>query len=230
MSGLLMNIGVDNFNDMIACVALFRPGTLKGTWDGKSVPETYCDYKHGRKPIKLLHPRMGECLAETYGMMVYQEQVMLMARELAMFSLAEADTFRKGIGKKDPVLVESLRQKFVDGCKRNGMSEDVSRKVFELCESFSGYGFNKSHAACYAYIAYQCAWLKFHYKIEFAAALMTAFIGNDSKLETYERVFSRAGVAILPHQVNKFLRDKIKLKGTWCKIQTRLQVMDILLS
>lgn len=203
MSGLLMNIEVESFSDMIACVALFRPGTLKGTWDGKPVPETYCDYKHGRKPIKLLHPKMGELLAETYGMMVYQEQVMLMARELALFTLAEADTFRKGIGKKDPVLVESLKQKFIDGCKRNGLDEVTARKVFELCESFSGYGFNKSHAACYAYIGYQCAWLKCYYKVEFAAALMSAYIGNELKLYKYERVFERSNVPILPHQVNK---------------------------
>ena len=203
MSGLLMNIKVESFNDMIACVALFRPGTLKGVWDGKSVPETYCDYKHGRKPIKLLHPKMGTLLGETQGMMVYQEGVMLMARELALFTMAEADTFRKGIGKKDAVLVESLKQKFVDGCLRNGLDEVTARKVFELCESFAGYGFNKAHAACYAFIGYQCAWLKYHYKVELAAALMSAYIGNEIKLDKYERVYSRSNVPILAHHINK---------------------------
>jgi len=203
MSGLLMNIKVESFNDLIACVSLFRPGTLKGTWDGKSVPETYCDYKHGRKPIKLLHPKMGTLLGETQGMMVYQEGVMLMARELALFTMAEADTFRKGIGKKDAVLVESLKQKFVDGCLRNGLDEVTARKVFELCESFAGYGFNKAHAACYAFIGYQCAWLKYHYKVELAAALMSAYIGNEIKLDKYERVYSRSNVPILAHHINK---------------------------
>lgn len=203
MSGLLMNIGIDSFEDMIACVALFRPGTLKGTWDGKSVPEIYCDYKHGRKPIKLLHPKMGDLLKDTYGLMIYQEQVMLIARELAMFTLAEADTFRKGIGKKDPVIIESLKQKFIDGCSNNNIDQEVGKKIFELCEAFSGYGFNRSHAACYAFIGYQCAWLKYYYKVEFAAALMSAFIGNDIKIDKYERVFTKIGVHILPYHLNK---------------------------
>ena len=203
MSGLLMNIGVDTFDDMIACVALFRPGTLKGMWDGKSVPETYCDYKHGVKPPKYLHPKMQELLADTQGLMVYQEQVMLMAREIALFTMAEADTFRKGIGKKDMALVESLKQKFIDGCKKNNVDDSVGSKVFELCQSFSGYGFNKAHAACYAFIGYQCAWLKLKYKKEFAAALMSTFIGNEIKLTRYERVYEKEGIHILPCQVNK---------------------------
>ena len=203
MSGLLMNIGVDSFNDMIACVALFRPGTLRGEWDGKPVPETYCDYKHGRKEIKYLHPKMEQLLAETHGLMTYQEQVMIVAREIAGFSMAEADTFRKGIGKKDNALVQSMKQKFADGCKKNDVPLDVADKIFELCQSFSGYGFNKSHAACYAFIGYQCAWLKYYYRNEFAASLMTAYIGNEAKLSKYERVFERAGIHILPHQLNK---------------------------
>jgi len=203
MSGLLMNIHIDSFSDMIACVALFRPGTLNGIWDGKSVPETYCDYKHGRKPIKLLHPKMGELLGETYGMMVYQEQVMLMARELALFTLAEADTFRKGIGKKDPVLIESLKQKFIDGCVKNNIDSETGYKVFELCEAFAGYGFNKAHAACYAFIGYQCSWLKYYYKLEFAASLLSAYIDNEVKRDKYQRVFEKSGIPILPYQINK---------------------------
>jgi len=145
---------------------------------------------------------MQTLLADTYGLMVYQEQVMLVTREIAGFTRAEADTFRRGIGKKDPALVQSLKQKFVDGCAKNGVDAGVADKIFELCQSFSGYGFNKSHAACYAYIGYQCAWLKFHYKVEFAAALLTTHIGND-KLLRYEQVFGRAGVGILPHHINK---------------------------
>jgi DNA polymerase-3 subunit alpha len=203
MSGLLMNIHIDTFDDLIACVALFRPGTLMGVWDDKSVPETYCDYKHERKPAKYLHPSMKEFLSETHGMMVYQESVMLMARKIALFTMAEADTFRKGIGKKDAALVESLKQKFLDGCKKNNVDEETSKKIFELCEAFSGYGFNKAHAACYAFIGYQCAWLKYYYKVEFAAALLSAWIGNELKIEKYEKEFGKLGVQILPHQVNK---------------------------
>ena len=143
MSGLLMNIHIDTFDDMIACVALFRPGTLRGVWDGKPIPETYCDYKHKRKPIKYLHPKMESLLSETNGLMVMQEGVMLVARELALFTLAEADTFRKGIGKKDDALIQSLKQKFIDGCVKNNITDVDAAKIFELCQSFSGYGFNK---------------------------------------------------------------------------------------
>jgi DNA polymerase III subunit alpha len=207
MSGLLMNIHIDSFEDLIACVALFRPGTLKGIWDGKSVPETYCDYKHGRKPIKLLHPKMGELLGNTYSLMVYQESVMLVSRELALFTLAEADTFRKGIGKKDPVIIESLKQKFIDGCVRNNIEIEVGKKVFELCETFSGYGFNRSHAACYAFIGYQCSWLKCYYKLEFVTSLMSAYIGNELKREKYERAFAKGGIQILPWHLNKSKLD-----------------------
>jgi DNA polymerase-3 subunit alpha len=211
MGGLLVNIGVDSFNDMIACVALFRPGTLQGTWDGKSVPETYCDYKHGRKPVKYLHPKMETLLGETYGMMVYQEQVMIVARAIAGFTMVEADTFRRGIGKKDDAIVQGLRDQFVAGCVRNGVLASDAAKIFELSQSFSGYGFNKSHAACYAYIGYQCAWLKFHYKLEFAAALLTTSIGGD-KLLRYEEVFGRAGVGMLSHHVNKS-KDEYVIEG-----------------
>jgi len=101
------------------------------------------------------------------------------------------------------VLVESLKHKFVDGCLRNGLDETTAKKVFELCESFAGYGFNKSHAACYAFIGYQCAWLKCHYKVEFAASLMSAYIGNEIKLDKYERMFMRSNVPVLPHHLNK---------------------------
>lgn len=211
MGGLLINIGVNSFSDMVACVALFRPGTLKGVWDGKSIPETYCDYKHNRKPIKYLHPKMETLLADTYGMMCYQEQVMIISREIAGFSGSEADTFRRGIGKKDVDLIQNLKQKFIDGCAKNGVESSVADKIFELCQSFSGYGFNKAHAACYAYIGYQCAWLKYYYKIEFAAALLTTHIGND-KLVRYEQVFNKAGVGILPHHINKS-KDAFAIEG-----------------
>lgn len=203
MSGLLLNIGVDSFNDMVACVALIRPGTLEGKWDGKSVPETYCDYKHGRKPIKYIHPLMQEFLGETHGLMVYQEAVMFVAMKVALFTAAEADTFRKGIGKKDPILVASLKQKFIDGCKRNEVDDATAAKIFELCESFAGYGFNKSHAVAYALIGYQNAWLKHYYPVEFMCALMTAWLGNEIKIAKYERVCDQMGIKVLAHHINK---------------------------
>ena len=202
MSGLLMNIGVDSFDDLIACVALFRPATIHGMWDGKRVTETYCDYKHGRKQPKYLHPKMEQCLGGTYGLMVMQEDMMLMTREIALFTMSQADTFRKGCGKKDPALVEGLKKQFLEGCSKNNVDEDTANKVFDLCQAFSGYGFNKAHSACYAFIGYQCAWLKKHYPTEFAAALMTAWIGNEVKISQYERAFSNK-IKLLPHQINK---------------------------
>jgi DNA polymerase-3 subunit alpha len=203
MSGLLLNVGVDTFEDMVACVALFRPGTLEGTWDGKSIPETYCDYKHGIKPVKYIHPAMEEFLGSTYGLMVYQEAVMLVAIKIALFTPGEADTFRKGIGKKDPLLISSLKQKFIDGCKKNGVNDDTAIKIFDLCESFAGYGFNRSHAVAYAFIGYQNAWLKCYYPVEFMCALMTAWLGNEVKIHKYERACDQMGIKILPHHINQ---------------------------
>lgn len=135
---LIKDLRIDSFDDMIVANAMYRPGTLIA-----KIPEKYCDYKHGKKETEYLHPQMKELLGDTYGMMVYQEQVMLVAMKMAGFSPAEADTLRKGMGKKDPEKIQKLKEKFIQGCVNNKINVNVAKKIFELCEYFSGYGFNK---------------------------------------------------------------------------------------
>jgi DNA polymerase-3 subunit alpha len=138
MDGILKNINVDRFEDLIVANALGRPGPAKA-----GVIDMYCDFKHGRKEIKYLHPKMGEALDQTYGLMVYQESVMKVSQILAGFTGAQADTLRKAMGKKLPEVMAKQRKLFVDGCINNGVSQEIANKVFEQIDFFSGYGFNK---------------------------------------------------------------------------------------
>ena len=138
MTNLIQNLRIDSFNDMVVANALYRPGTL-----GAGIHTDYCDYKHGKKKIEYAHPAMKEVLSETYGMMIYQEGVMKVSKVIAGFNDVEADTFRKGIGKKDIDKINKLKHKFVSGCISNGSDKATAEKVFELCKNFSGYGFNK---------------------------------------------------------------------------------------
>lgn len=142
---LLRNIRVDTFEDMIVANALYRPGPL-----GAGVHDLYCDYKHGRKKVKLLHPKMGEVLKNTYGIMVFQEDFMKVSQELANFTKGQSDTLRKVVGKKKPELIkkEHLDEKFIEGCKKNGISEDIAQEIFKQIEYFGGYGFNKCLSGC----------------------------------------------------------------------------------
>lgn len=175
---LLRNIRVDTFEDMIVANALYRPGPL-----GAGVHDLYCDYKHGRKKVKLLHPKMGEVLKNTYGIMVFQEDFMKVSQELAGFTKGQSDTLRKVVGKKKPELIkkEHLDEKFMEGCKKNGISEDVANEIFKQIEYFGGYGFNKSHSAAYAFLAYQTAYLKVYYPIEFMCNLLSSELDSGDK-------------------------------------------------
>jgi DNA polymerase-3 subunit alpha len=202
ISGLLRDIRVDSFEDMIVTCALYRPGTIKA-----KVHTDYPLYKHGKKAVKYVHPMMKELLHETYGMMVYQEQVMLVSMRMAGFTNVEADWLRKAMGKKDPKIMEKLEGKFVSGCIANGISPDDAKKVFDLCSLFSGYGFNRAHAAAYAMLAYQTAWLKTHYPVEYMCSLMSANAGDDKKIPKYERATESMGIQMLPHHINKSKAD-----------------------
>ena len=154
------------FEDVIAMNALYRPGPLE------YIPE-FIERKHGRKPVVYDLPEMEEYLKETQGITVYQEQVMLLSQKLANFSKGEADTLRKAMGKKKKALVDKMWPKFVEGCKKNGHPEDIVKKVWTDWEAFASYAFNKSHSTCYAFVAFQTAYLKAHYPAAFMASVLT---------------------------------------------------------
>jgi len=155
------------FEDIIAMVALYRPGPMQ------FIPD-FIDGKNGLKTPVYLHPKLESILGPTYGIILYQEQTMEIARELAGFTMAEADTLRKAIGKKIKGLMTAQKEKFIKGCIANGITKKVGQEIWSWIEPSADYSFNKSHAACYAMVAYQTAYLKAHYPVEFMAALITS--------------------------------------------------------
>ena len=178
MQDLVKKLKMDRFEEMIAVVALYRPGPME------MIP-SYIKRKHGDEKIEYDHPLMETILKETYGIMVYQEQVMQIAQNLASYSLAEGDVLRKAMGKKQLEEMAKQKEKFVNGAVENGIDSDVATSIFEKMEKFAQYGFNKSHAAAYGYIAYTTAYLKAHYPKEWTAALMTCDKDDLSKVSKY---------------------------------------------
>lgn len=216
ISRLLADIRVDRFEDMIVANALYRPGPLMA-----GVHNMYCDFKHGRKAIEYLHPKMGEVLKDSYGIMVYQEHIMRVSQKLAGFTGGQADTLRKAVGKKKKDLLAEQEQLFVNGCIKNGIDKPVAKEIFKQIDYFGGYGFNKSHSAAYAFIAYQCAWLKIYYPIEFMCNLLTSEINNndkDEKMNSYFTAVGKMGIKIYRTNLNKsgteFVIDTIQDKKT----------------
>ena len=184
-------------DDLIAMNALYRPGPME------NIP-TYIARKHGREEVEYPHPMLEDILEPTYGIAVFQEQVMEMARKLAGFSLGEADILRRAMGKKKEKLMKKQRQKFVEGCKReNDIPEDEANRLFDIINEFAGYGFNKSHSAAYSLVAYQTAYLKAHYPAEFLAAAMTNEIGNNDKLAVVLEEARHLGIDLLPPSINR---------------------------
>lgn len=185
------------FEDIMVMVSLYRPGPIQ------FIP-TYIDRKFGREPIKYLHPKLENSLKETYGIPVYQEQVMQASRDLAGFTGGQADTLRKAIGKKIAKLMAEVKIKFINGCKTaNGIDEKTAENIWKLFEDFAAYGFNKSHACCYAYIAYQTAYLKANYPTEFMAALLTSDFGNLDRIAIEIAECNRIGVKVLSPDINR---------------------------
>ena len=183
--------------DIIAMNALYRPGPMNWIDD-------FIDKKHGRKKIEYVHPAAEPVLKETYGIIVYQEQVIKIANVLAGFSLIEGDILRKAMGKKKEDLMKKMELKFIEGAKKyHNIPEDKSKKIFALIKDFAGYGFNKSHAACYSVVAFQTAYLKAHYPREFMAANLTSEMGNSNRIVILINECSRLGIKILPPDVNK---------------------------
>ncbi len=199
MRQLLKKIVPDSFEDLVAILALYRPGPLES-----GMVDQFINCKHGRSEVVYPHPLLEPVLKETYGVILYQEQVMQIAATLAGFSLGEADLLRRAMGKKKMEVMEQQRKKFVDGCLRNGVERGTAESLFDLIQKFAGYGFNKSHSAAYALISYQTAYLKAHYKAEFLAAFLSSQIGSRMDvLARYVREVRNAGIQVLPPDINE---------------------------
>ena len=174
--------------DIVALVALYRPGPME------NIP-TYCEVKNGLREIDSIHPSIDHILAETQGIIVYQEQVMQIAQVMAGYSLGGADLLRRAMGKKIKEAMDAERPKFVEGAEANGVDEEKATEVFDLLEKFANYGFNKSHAAAYAVVSYQTAWLKANHPVEFMAGVMNCDIHLTDKLGVYSEEV-KSGLAI----------------------------------
>ncbi len=196
MKRYLRELKPTEFEDIIAMVALYRPGPME--W----IPD-YISGKNGKKKVVYLHEKLQPILAKTYGVAIYQEQVMQIARALAGFSPGEADVLRKAMGKKIAALLAEQKEKFIDGCVKNGIYKELAEKVFSFIEPFAGYGFNRSHAACYAMIGYQTAYLKAHYPAEFMAALLTADQGDTDRVAIEIEECRNMNIKIMPPDINE---------------------------
>lgn len=194
-------------DDLIAMVSLYRPGPIE------LIPE-FIDRKHGRKKIEYLHPKLEPILKETYGIAVYQEQVLQIARDLCGFSLGEADVLRKAIGKKIKALLMEQQKKFIEGALKNGIDKKIADQLFEFVKPFASYGFNKAHAASYAVIAYWTAYLKGHYPNEFLAALLTSDQGDLDRVAIDIAEAERFNIKVMPPSVNESFTDFAVVKET----------------
>ena len=198
MRDLLKKIEPERFEDLIALLALYRPGPI-----GSGMLDDFIKRKHNLVPIRYEHPKLESILKETYGIMVYQEQIMQIASSLAGFSLAQADLLRKAMGKKFPEVMEKQRKNFIYGCVKNDIRETIANKIFDLIEYFSGYGFNKSHSTAYALISYRTAYLKANHPVEFMTALLTSERDNTDKIVEYVNEAENMGLNVLPPDINE---------------------------
>ncbi|WID97085.1 DNA polymerase III subunit alpha [Bosea vestrisii] len=196
MRKALVEMKADRIEDLIALVALYRPGPMD------NIP-TYCRRKLGLEEPTYLHPGMEPFLSETHGIIVYQEQVMQVAQALSGYSLGEADLLRRAMGKKIKAEMDAQRDRFVKGAIESGLKKDLASEIFDLLAKFADYGFNKSHAAAYAVVAFQTAYLKANFPVEFLAASMTLDIGNTDKLSEFRRDAERLGIRVEPPSINR---------------------------
>ncbi len=197
MKELLRRMRPSSFTDMIALVALYRPGPLES-----GMVDQFVKAKHGEIEVKFLLPELEPILKETYGVIVYQEQVMKIAQVLAGYSLGEGDLLRRAMGKKKPEEMAAQKDRFLSGAREKNIPEDKARTIFDLMEKFAGYGFNKSHSAAYALIAYQTAWLKTHYLVPFLASLLSNELNNTDGVMKFIGECKNQGVEILPPDIN----------------------------
>ncbi len=197
MKELIKRLQPDSFEEIVALVALFRPGPLQS-----GMVDDFIDRKHGRAPVEYPHPALETILKPTYGVILYQEQVMQIAQVLAGYTLGGADILRRAMGKKKPEEMAKQRSVFVDGARNNGVDEKTATSIFDLMEKFAGYGFNKSHSAAYALVSYQTAWLKAHYPAAFMAAVLSADMDNTDKIVTLIEECRDMKLHVSPPDVN----------------------------
>ena len=197
MKDLIRKLVPDSFDEIVALVALFRPGPLES-----GMVQTYIDCKHGREPVRYPHPALAQILQPTYGVILYQEQVMQIAQELAGYTLGAADILRRAMGKKKHAEMAKQRIIFVEGSIERGVDEDLANLIFDQMETFAGYGFNKSHSAAYALIAYQTAWLKAHYQADFMAAVLSSDMDTTDKVDEFIHECRDLGLNVLPPDIN----------------------------
>lgn len=198
MRDYLRKLSPENFTDITVMNALYRPGPLDS-----GMIDIYIERKKGAKNINYLHPKLEEILSSTYGVIVFQEQVLQIANALAGYSMGKADLLRKAMGKKDAALMAAQKKEFLEGADKNKIDREVSEEVFNQIETFARYGFNKAHSTCYAYIAYQTAWLKRYYPREFMAALMTSEVHDTDRIYVLLEESRRIGTEVLPPDVNE---------------------------
>jgi DNA polymerase-3 subunit alpha len=202
VTGLIRQVKPHRFEDLVALLALYRPGPLES-----GMTDDYVRRRSGRVPITYPHPSLKEVLEDTYGLPIYQDQVMLIAQKLAGFTLAEADTLRKAMGKKKKEIMDSLREKFIAGCRGNGLAKDSAERTFGDLEKFARYGFNKSHATAYAFVSYWTAYLKANYPTHFMASLLGSVQGDTDKVAEYIGECHEMGIEVLPPDINESERD-----------------------
>ena len=202
MKNLIRQLKPTSFTDLIALVALYRPGPLES-----GMVSDFVKRKHGQVEVKYLLPQLEPILKETYGVIVYQEQVMKIAQELAGYSLGEGDLLRRAMGKKIPEVMEAQKERFMKGALEKGIDRDKAETIFDLMAKFAGYGFNKSHSAAYALISYQTAWLKAHYRIPFMTSLLSNELGNTDGVVKFLAECRSSGIEVLPPDINKSDED-----------------------
>ena len=207
MRGLLMKMKPEVFSDLIALVALYRPGPLES-----GMVDQFVDTKHGRMQAQYPLPQLEPILRETYGVIVYQEQVMKIANVLAGYSLGDADNLRRAMSKKKEEVMAAEKEKFLAGARKNSLPPDKAEHIFDLMAKFAGYGFNKSHSAAYALIAYQTAWLKAHYPAQFMAALLSCDVNNTDKVVRYISECKEHDIEVLPPDINESNKDFTVIK------------------
>lgn len=195
MKEFLKQLKPKDLEEITAMNALYRPGPME------NIPE-FIERKFGRKSIEYLHPKMENSLSKTYGVIVYQEQVMQLARDIGGFTLGQSDIIRRAMGKKDAKMMAEQKAKFVEGAMKNDFTKKIAEEIFDLIEKFAAYGFNKSHSLAYSILAYQTAWLKAHYPAEFIAANMTAELNNQSKIVDFMLEATSLNIKVLPPDVN----------------------------
>ncbi len=198
MRDLLKKLKPEKFEDLIALLAIYRPGPI-----GSGMVDDFIKRKHGQHPITYDDNRLEPILQETYGIIIFQEQVMRIANTLAGFSLSQADILRRAMSKKDSEVMEEQRKYFVDGCVKNGTNKKIANKIFNLIEYFAGYGFNKSHSTAYALISYRTAYLKANFPVEFMTALLTSEKDNTDKIVAYINEANKMDIEILSPDVNE---------------------------